>query len=220
MIIGNIEIVTVIVVFIFLIPVLWNFYKDRIFEKFTFIKLIKIFNKSLKIQGVIAVIIMPFSWIWNKFDFTYDYVIAETGYTYIIVGIFMYLPTLGILNFVKLLFEEKNRRLLKNSKKIITLKNGFLINVNQEVKEYKIIEDNIIVITEPKNGKINNENVYCYNFEGKKLWQIEDLKLFHKEHYYTTIKILNNKLYLYNICGIEVNVIPKNGKVISKELIK
>jgi hypothetical protein len=117
MIVGNIEEVTVIVVLLFLIPVLWNFYINRIFEKFTFVELIKTFNKSLKIQGIIAVALIPFSWIWNKFDFVFDYIIAETVYTYIVVGIFMYLPSLAFLNLIKLILEtriEKNNKSTNN----------------------------------------------------------------------------------------------------------
>ena len=107
MIIGSIEIVTIIVVLIFLIPVLWTFYIRRIFEKFTFIELIKTFNKSLLIQGISAMALIPFSWIWNKFDFNFDYIIAETAYTYIVVGIFMYLPSLALLNLMKLVLETR-----------------------------------------------------------------------------------------------------------------
>lgn len=110
MIIGNIEVVTVIVVLIFLIPVLWNFYIHRVFEKFSFVELIKTFNKSLIIQGIFAVALIPFSWIWNKFDFIFDYIVAETVYTYIVVGIFMYLPSLAFLNLIKIIIENKNQK--------------------------------------------------------------------------------------------------------------
>jgi hypothetical protein len=120
MIIGNIEIVTIIVVLLFLIPVLWNTYKGELFKKNTFIGLVRTFNKSLKIQGILAFGLIPISGFWNKFDFIFDYIIGETVYTYIVVGIFMYLPSLAFLNLIKLILEtriEKNNKSLKNEKR-------------------------------------------------------------------------------------------------------
>ncbi len=110
MIVSNIEIVTVLVILLFLIPVLWHVFKEKFFERISFVGLIKIFNKSLLIQGILALLIIPLSWIWNKSDFIFDSIIAETGYTYIVVGIFMYLPSLAFLNFVKLIIEARIKR--------------------------------------------------------------------------------------------------------------
>lgn len=107
MIVGNIEIVTILVTLMFLIPILWNIYKSEFFKKFSIVGLIGMFNKSLKIQGIIPICLIPISWTWNKFDFIFDNVIAETIYTYIVVGIFMYLPSLAFLNFIKLIIENR-----------------------------------------------------------------------------------------------------------------
>ena len=107
MIVGNIEIVTILVTLFFLIPILWNIYKSEFFKNFSVVGLIGMFNKSLKIQGIIAIGLIPISWIWNKFDVIFDNIIAETTYTYIVVGIFMYLPSLAFLNFIKLIIENR-----------------------------------------------------------------------------------------------------------------
>jgi len=107
MMIGNIEIVTFLVIILFSIPVIWNIYNSKFLEKITFIGLIKIFNKSLKIQGITIIFLIPISWILNKFDFIFNTIIGETAYTYIVIGIFMYLPSLAFLNLVKLIIESR-----------------------------------------------------------------------------------------------------------------
>jgi len=105
--IGNIEIVTFLVITLFSTPVIWNICNNKFLKKITFIELIKIFNKSLKIQGINIICLIPISWILNKFDFIFGTIIGETTYTYIVVGIFMYLPSLAFLNLVKLIIEGR-----------------------------------------------------------------------------------------------------------------
>lgn len=107
MMIGNIEIVTFIVIILFLAPIIWNIYNSEFLEKISFIGLIKIFNKSLKIQGMNIIYLIPISWILNKFDFIFGTIIGETTYTYIVIGIFMYLPSLAFLNLIKLIIESR-----------------------------------------------------------------------------------------------------------------
>jgi len=109
MIVGNIEIVTVLVLLLFLIPVLWNIYNTEIFKKFTAIGLIKTLNKSLLIQGIIVIFLIPISWAWNKANLIFGDIIAGTFYTYFVIGIFMYLPSLGILNIIKLIIQKRTK---------------------------------------------------------------------------------------------------------------
>ena len=106
MMIGNIEIVTFLVIILFLGPIMWNIY-NKFLEKITFIGLIKTFNKSLKIQGISIIYLIPISWILNKFNLIFGTIIGETTYTYIVIGIFMYLPSLAFLNLVKLIIESR-----------------------------------------------------------------------------------------------------------------
>jgi hypothetical protein len=110
MIVGNIEIVTIIVTLLFLIPVLWNIYKSEFYQRFTIFGLVKIFNKSLIIQGIIVICLIPVSWLWDKANFIFDDIIAGTLYTYFVIGIFMYLPSLALLNLVKLIIEKTTQK--------------------------------------------------------------------------------------------------------------
>ncbi|HEX9826669.1 MAG TPA: hypothetical protein VGA80_08730 [Flavobacteriaceae bacterium] len=107
MIVSDIETVTVLVILLFGIPILWNARKNELFKSFDFIKLIKTINKSLKIQGILGLILIPLTWTWNSADFIFDSVLTGTTYTYLVVGFFMYLPALGILNLIKLGIEKK-----------------------------------------------------------------------------------------------------------------
>lgn len=107
MIVENIGIVTFLVVLIFGVPILWNVQKKGLWKSFSFTGLIKVINKSLKIQGIIGLIIIPLTWIWNSADFKFDSLLTGATYTYIVIGFFMYLPVLGILNLVKLGIEKR-----------------------------------------------------------------------------------------------------------------
>lgn len=51
--------------------------------------------------------LIPVSWTLNKFDLIFGTIIGETTYTYIIIGIFMYLPSLAFLNLIKLIIEGR-----------------------------------------------------------------------------------------------------------------
>jgi len=107
MIVSDIETVTILVILLFGIPILWNARKNGLLKSFSFIKLIKTINKSLKIQGIIGLILIPLALTWNSADFIFDSVLTGTAYTYLVVGFFMYLPALAFLNFIKLLIEGK-----------------------------------------------------------------------------------------------------------------
>jgi len=107
MIVENIGIVTFLVVLFFGVPILWNAQKNGLWKSFNFIGLIKTINKSLIIQGIIGLILIPLTWILNSANFIFDSILTGTTYTYLVVGFFMYLPTLGILNLIKILTQGK-----------------------------------------------------------------------------------------------------------------
>lgn len=107
MIVSDIETVTIFVILLFGIPILWNARKNGLLKSFNFIELITTINKSLKIQGIIGLILIPLTWILNSANFIFDSILTGTTYTYLVVGFFMYLPTLGILNLIKILTQGK-----------------------------------------------------------------------------------------------------------------
>ena len=102
MIVPDIEIVTILVVLFFGLPIIWNARKNGLLKSFNFIGLIKTINKSLITQGLVGLILILLTLLWNSADFKFDSFVAGTTYTYLIIGIFMYLPALGILNLINL----------------------------------------------------------------------------------------------------------------------
>ena len=106
MIVPDIEIVTILVIIFFGLPIIWNARKNGLWKSFNFIGLIKTINKSLIIQGIIGLILILLTWLCNSTDFKFDSLIVGTTYTYLTIGIFMYLPALGILNLIKLGFRK------------------------------------------------------------------------------------------------------------------
>ena len=103
----------------------------------------------------------------------------------------------------------------------ISLENNQLITVPRKVIKSILVGNFVVVLTDSNEaGKLNNENVYCYDTEGNELWQIKDLNLFHEEHDYTGIYILDSSLYIYNRCGVEVKIEVETGKILNIEFIK
>ncbi|MBD0825504.1 hypothetical protein [Aestuariibaculum marinum] len=107
MIVSDIGTVTVLVILLFGLPILWNAKKNGLWKSLNLIGLIKTINKSLIIQGIIGLVLIPLTWLWNSADFKFDSLITGTTYTYLVIGLFMYLPALGILNLIKLIVEKK-----------------------------------------------------------------------------------------------------------------
>ena len=110
MIVDNIGIVSLIVVLLFGVPIIWNSQKNGLLKSFSFIKLIRTINKSLIIQGIIGLILIILILIWNLFALEINLIIAGATYTYLVIGLFMYLPALGILNLIKLISVKKFKK--------------------------------------------------------------------------------------------------------------
>jgi hypothetical protein len=103
----------------------------------------------------------------------------------------------------------------------IVLPDGKHVAIPKKIIQKEIFKNVLLILSDPlENNEINDENVFGYDLYGNELWQIEDLKLFHKRHDYTSIYIENAEVYLYNRCGVEVKINPETGKVLSKALTK
>ena len=103
----------------------------------------------------------------------------------------------------------------------IVLEDGKSIKITKKVIDSKQIGSVVIVLTDSGvERQFNNENVYGYDLNGKELWQIKDLNLFHELHDYTGMYIIDSELYVYNRCGVEVKIVAETGEVLNTELIK
>lgn len=106
MIVSDIGIVTVIVILLFGLPILWSAKKNGLWSSFSFIGLLKTMNNTLVIQGIVGLILILVTWIWNLSEFEIPSLIGGTTYTYMIIGLMFYLPILAIVNLFKLLVEK------------------------------------------------------------------------------------------------------------------
>jgi uncharacterized membrane protein YgdD (TMEM256/DUF423 family) len=107
MIVDNIEIVTFFVILLFLIPVLWNLYKSKFHKYFSVIELIKLLNSALKVQVIFGIVLLPLIYISNTSDSLFYNILIGTAYTYVVIGVFIYSPSLMVLNLIKVLIQYK-----------------------------------------------------------------------------------------------------------------
>lgn len=112
MIIENIEIVTIIVVLLFGVPVLIISSRQKLLKSFSLSKMTKTFNQSLLIQSIIGLTIGVGAFIINKLLYYGDGkgnmitdVIVGAAYTFIVIGTFIYLPALILLNIINFLIR-------------------------------------------------------------------------------------------------------------------
>lgn len=110
MIVSDINTVTILVILLFAAPILWIAHRNELLKDLSFFKLIYTLNKALIIQGIIGLILVSLSWIWNTASLGFDSLITGTSYTYLVIGFFMYLPALGILNLINFVAQKKTRK--------------------------------------------------------------------------------------------------------------
>ena len=115
MIVGNIEIVTVLTILLFGLPLVVFSIKTNIFKTFSFGQLTKVFNKALVIQLIIALTLILMTYFFERGFYSNGQgndltdICMETAYTYLIIGTFFYLPGLIILNMINLILKKTIR---------------------------------------------------------------------------------------------------------------
>ncbi len=101
------------------------------------------------------------------------------------------------------------------------LKEDVLISFEYNIITFLQLNNKIIIVVDiPKNKSDHNQNVYCINTSGDKLWQLE-----YQEYPTDNCPINNvyeemNSVKTYRWCGIEEVIDINSGKIISCELIK
>ncbi|WP_422351137.1 hypothetical protein [Flagellimonas sp.] len=106
MIVSDIGIVTVITILLFGLPILWSAKKKGLWSSFSFVGLLKLLNISLLIQVIVGLILILVTWLWNLSEFEIPSLLGGTTYTYLVIGLMIYLPTLVVLNLLNLLFKN------------------------------------------------------------------------------------------------------------------
>lgn len=108
---------------------------------------------------------------------------------------------------------------ISNNKEIII--NGIKHSFDYDIE--KIFEWNkkiLVVLSLFHLKDILNSNMYCFDENGVLLWTVEAKNYPQKSCPITNIYSEGDKLLVYRGCGIEEEINPLNGNIISSELIK
>jgi hypothetical protein len=105
---------------------------------------------------------------------------------------------------------------------VIEFENGSKIEMVDEIKDYKILENIIIVLLKHNGEAIFNENVFGLDTNtGKIIWQIPEIPLWHPDSPYTAINIEDKmRVFVFNRSGLEVYINYKTGSIIDKVFVK
>ena len=98
---------TGLIILFFAIPILYNLLTHPLQHKTLFGKIILVLNYSIKHQIIFWIVLIPVVYVRNKFNFNYDNVLTDVWYWSAIIYIFMYLPILAFLNFIRLIIENQ-----------------------------------------------------------------------------------------------------------------
>lgn len=100
---------TIIYIILFLVfgfPLVLNSFKKKLFGQFSFNKLISICNTTILYNVIVGIVALIIAAIFDKVFYTTDNVnifveiFIEATYSYIVIGLFFYLPSIGLLNLI------------------------------------------------------------------------------------------------------------------------
>ena len=92
-------------------------------------------------------------------------------------------------------------------------------NKDTKVRNALIVDKFIVLLVEP-NSLFGDQNIICCNLGKIIIWQIADIVKLQEKNYYTSIYLQDQKLYGYNINGVEVTIDVNTGNILTKELIR
>jgi hypothetical protein len=119
MIPGNVGIITVLTILLFLLPILIVAKTQALQKSFSFQNLLRSINKSLPLQIGLGLILLLSGYLLDKLVYVnsngnaFTDSVIGTAYTFNVIGLFMYLPSLALLNLINLLLKaiSKSRRI-------------------------------------------------------------------------------------------------------------
>ena len=104
-------IVYAVLILLFGFPLAFNSVSKNLFRQFSFEKFISVFNKSFLHWIIIGLTIFVFNFNFAKFLYSqYDNAFLEifsgTVYCYLVIGMFCFVPSLGLLNLINLIVKK------------------------------------------------------------------------------------------------------------------
>ncbi|MGF6907904.1 hypothetical protein [Fusobacterium sp. PH5-44] len=116
---------------------------------------------------------------------------------------------------INVVFNE-NKLIINETRKIIFKRN---------IKKTILDEDRVYVLLEIPWIKVDEEteddysNVYCYDKDGKRIWQIEKREK-PPETFFIGMFLIENELSVTDFIGLNCTLDKSNGKIINTEVVK
>ena len=99
--------ITVIVVLLFIIPIFFKVYENSLLKSLTFNNLVRVLNKSLLIQIIVGIVLLPTMFIlseqfYRNFDGNiFTDLVINVAFCYVVIGALCYIPGIVILNIIR-----------------------------------------------------------------------------------------------------------------------
>lgn len=99
-------------------------------------------------------------------------------------------------------------------------KKQILFTAKGLIKDHLLITDGIVVLI-GGSETIEEQNIYCYDFDGRLKWHVANPDKIYPTNYYTSIYLSDdNALQAYSKNGVEYTLNEEDGSILKKELIK
>lgn len=112
---------------------------------------------------------------------------------------------------------------IKINQNILSL-NGKEIKFNHNIRQFKTVGDDVIVLLAIPNNDNTLDNIYCYGSYGIIKWQVQPIKEAFPEMKqvfpFEQMSIIDNKISASDFYGRRFIIDIQNGKILSKDIVK
>ena len=113
---SHIIVIYLIVILLFVIPLFLQAIRIKLFLNFNFLNLVKVLNRSIVLQLIIGLGLTVIGALFDKVFYSDDMyeniflsIFIESIVCYTVIGLFFYLPAIGLINIINLLIKLINR---------------------------------------------------------------------------------------------------------------
>ncbi len=103
---------SIVVVLLFIIPIFIKAFQNRLLKSLTFNNFIRVLNKSLLIQIIVGIILLPNMYILSEQFYRNSDgniltdIVINVGFCYVVIGMIYYIPGIIILNIIKFCINQ------------------------------------------------------------------------------------------------------------------
>lgn len=112
---------------------------------------------------------------------------------------------------------------IKINKNILTL-NGKEIKFNYDIRQFKTIGEDIVVLLAIPGNDDTLDNIYCYGQNGIIKWQVQPIKDafpdMKRVYCFEQMSIIDGQISASDFYGRRFMINPADGKITSKDIVK